>query len=121
METNQKLLILKKGLDFARWLFNHTGKFPKSHRFSVAVRLENLILEFIEKIEIANMRQHKIPLLIAADEKLTHFKTLFRLSYEMRFIKLQSYEYGAAQSVELGRMLGGWIKQQRATASNVKN
>lgn len=113
MKNNERLLILKKAIDFAKWLFNHTGKFPKSHRFSVAVKLENLILEFIEAVEIANMRKNKLSLLNKADEKLTHLKTLFRLSYEMRFINLKSYEYGANQSVELGRMLGGWIKQQQ--------
>ena len=113
MKDNQKLLILKKAIDFARWLLNHTVKFPKSHRFSVAVKLENLILDFIEAIEIANMRKNKLPLLISADEKLSHFKTLFRLSYELQFINLKSYEFGARQSVELGKMLGGWIKQQR--------
>ena len=37
MDDKQKLLILKKAMDFAKWLFNHTVKFPKSHRFSVAV------------------------------------------------------------------------------------
>ena len=113
MKDYEKLLILKKALDFAKWLFHHTNKFPKSHRFSVAVKLENFILDFIEAIEIANMRKKKLPLLIAADEKLTHFKTLFRLSYEMRFVNLKSYQFGANQSVELGKMLGGWIKQQR--------
>ena len=113
MKDNQKLLILKKAIDFAKWLFNHTVKFPKSHRFSVAVKLENLILDFIEAIEIANMRKNKLPLLISADEKLTHFKTLFRLSYELQFVNLKSYEFGSLQSVELGKMLGGWIKQQR--------
>ena len=113
MKQYEKLLILKKALDFAKWLFKHTNKFPKSHRFSVAVKLENLMLDFIESVEIANMRKNKLPLLGSADEKLTHFKTLFRLSYELEFINLRSYEYGARQSVELGRMLEGWIKQQR--------
>ncbi len=25
----QEMLIAKKGYDFAKWLFNHTGKFPR--------------------------------------------------------------------------------------------
>ena len=116
MKHHEKLMILKKAMDFAKWLYNHTNKFPKSHRFSVAVKLENIILDFIEAIETANMRKNKLPLLIKADEKLTHLKTLFRLSYEMRFVNVKSYQFGANQSVELGKMLGGWIRQQRGTA-----
>ncbi len=46
----QEMVIQKKAYDLCKWLLNHTGKFPKSYRFSVAVRLENTILEFIEII-----------------------------------------------------------------------
>ena len=81
--------ILKKSMDFAKWLFNHTGKFPRSHRFSMAVKLENLILEFIEDIEIANMRKNKVPLLISADEKLIHFKKEMEKAIEKKNSTLQ--------------------------------
>ncbi len=105
-----ELLILKKAMDFSKWLMHHTGKFPKSHRFTLAVRMENAILEFIEKIATANMRSQKIPLLKQADECLTRLRLLFRLSYEMRFINLKSYKFGSESIVELGKMLGGWMK-----------
>ncbi|MCI0496429.1 hypothetical protein L0Z72_15595 [candidate division KSB1 bacterium] len=47
----QELIIFKKSYDFSKWLLNHTIKFPKSHRFSVAVRLENGILEFLRQTD----------------------------------------------------------------------
>ena len=49
MAEQQKLLIVKKALDFEKWLLNHTNKFPRSHRFSVAAKLENLILDFLSQ------------------------------------------------------------------------
>jgi len=33
-----EMLIVKKAFDFSKWLLHHTGKFPKSFRFSIAVR-----------------------------------------------------------------------------------
>ena len=42
----ENLLIVKKGYDFCKWLLQHTGKYPKSYRFSVASKLENAMLEF---------------------------------------------------------------------------
>lgn len=105
-----EMLTIKRGYDFLKWLLPHTGKFPKSHRFSVAVRLENAILDFVEQTAIANTRQNKMPLLKQADEALVKARLLFRLSYELRFINLQSYEHGSGKLIELGRMLGGWIK-----------
>ena len=104
------MLIIKKSYDFSKWLLNHTGKFPKSYRFSVAAKLENGILEFIQLTTVANMRRNKLPLLTRADETLSWLRLLFRLSYDMRFINIKSYEFGSCQMDELGKMLGGWIK-----------
>lgn len=103
--ANNEMLIIKKGYDFSKWLLHHTGKFPRSYRFSVAAKLENGILDFIEATTVANMRKNKIPLLRQADEALARMRLLFRLSYEMRFINLKSYEFGSSQLVELGKLL----------------
>ena len=45
---SKNMIIFKKGYDFCKWLLHHTGKFPKSYRFSVAAKLENSMLDFIE-------------------------------------------------------------------------
>lgn len=105
-----EMLTIKRGYDFSKWLLQHTGKFPKSHRFSVAVKLENAALSFIELTSVANTRQNKLPLLKEADEVLMKIRLLFRLSFELRFINFNSYEYGSKSLAELGRLLGGWIK-----------
>ncbi len=116
--ANQDLLVIKKGYDFSKWLLQHTGKFPKSYRFSVAAKLENAILYVIEFATVANMRQDKLPLLKKADEALARLRLLFRLSYEMRFVNLKSYEFGSKQVNELGRLLGGWIKRPGASPAS---
>ncbi len=114
--TAQEFLVIKRGYDFSKWLLQHTGKFPKSYRFSVAAKLENASLEFIELTTVANMRKDKLPLLKQADEALAKLRLLFRLSYEMRFINLQSYEHGSKLMNELGRLLGGWLKKPGASS-----
>lgn len=117
--ANQEFLVIKRGYDFSKWLLHHTGKFPKSYRFSVAAKLENAILEFIELVSIANVRKDKRSLLGQADEALVKMRLLFRLSYEMRFINLKSYEHGSKQIIELGKLLGGWIKNPGASGKPV--
>ena len=108
--STEEMLVIKRGYDILKWLLNHTGKFPKSYRFSVAAKMENAILDFIELTSVANMRNDKLPLLKRADEALARVRLLLRLSYEMRLINIKSYEYGSSRLVELGRLLGGWIK-----------
>jgi len=102
--------------DFALWMLNHTSKFPKSSRFSVSVRIENLILDMLGGIIIANRRQKKEGKLFEIDENLERLRILIRLSKDMKFLSPQSYEYAAKQLNETGKMLGGWIKQQKIAA-----
>jgi hypothetical protein len=92
-----EMLIVKKAYDFSKWLLHHTGKFPKSFRFSIAVRLENAVLEFTELVAVANMRGNKLSALEEADELLTRLRLLFRMSFEMQFINFASYEFGRQQ------------------------
>jgi hypothetical protein len=110
MVAKEEMLIVKKSYDFSKWLLNHTGKFPRSSRFTVAARLENTMLEFTELVAVANRRTAKRSLLFEADEMLTRLRLLVRLSYDMKFINQHAYEHASLQIAELGKMLGRWIK-----------
>jgi len=114
----EELKIFKMSYDFCQWLLGHTNQFPKSHRFSVAVRLENYFFDFLEKLVLANHRHNKIPLLIAADERLLLVRLLIRFSHDKKFIATSSYEFAVLSLTEIGRMLGGWIKQQSSLSKN---
>ncbi|MCG8345557.1 MAG: diversity-generating retroelement protein Avd [Chlorobiales bacterium] len=107
----EEMLIVKKSYEFSKWLLQHTGKFPKSYRFSVAVRIESTILDFTELVAVANMHTNRLLLLRQADENLTRLRLLICLSHDMQFLNLKSYEYGSRQIAELGKMLGGWMKK----------
>jgi len=86
MQGKNEMLVIKRAYDFSKWLLKHTGKFPKSYRFSVAAKMENAVLEFIELATVANMRRDKLPILRRADEALAKLRILFRLSFDMNFI-----------------------------------
>jgi hypothetical protein len=109
----EEFKVIQKSYDFCKWLMGHTNKFPKSHRFSIAVRLENHFLAFLEQLAVANHRRLKLPLLQAADEELIKVRLLIRLSHDQKFINTNSYEFAANSLDEIGRLLGGWLKQQK--------
>ncbi len=46
-KTMNELKLYQKSYDFLIWMFAKTDGFPKSKRFSVGQRLENLFLDFI--------------------------------------------------------------------------
>ncbi|MFH1824479.1 MAG: four helix bundle protein [Candidatus Firestonebacteria bacterium] len=88
-----ELIIFTKTYDFILWAMAHTTKFPKSSRFSISARIENKLLDFIEMILIANRQRNKLEKLCYADGILEQIRILFRLSKDMKFISLNSYEY----------------------------
>lgn len=40
-------------------------------------------------------------------------KAYLRLSYNLKFLPIKKYEIWSAKAVELGRMVGGWIKSSK--------
>jgi len=114
----EELKLTQKSFDLCQWMFQHTNKFPKSHRFSVAVRLENCFLDFLELVFLASYRHNKLPLLEKADEHLFKLRLLVRFSHVAKFINTGSYEFAANGLDEIGRLLGGLIKKQPGAAKS---
>ena len=56
--TNEELLFMTKMYDFILWSCNHTGKFPRNHRFVPGERLERSLYDVLELliIDAANHR-----------------------------------------------------------------
>ena len=59
MKSNSEMLVIKRGYEFSKWLLHHTGKFPKSYRFSVGAKLENGILDFIEATTVSEYEKEQ--------------------------------------------------------------
>ncbi len=110
----EKLRIFQKVYDLTQWAMNHTQRFPKSHRFSLGLRIENTLLDILEAIIEANIQRDKIKTLQTIDKKLNSLRILFRLSNSLHFLATNSYEYACKETDEIGKLLGGWIKQQTA-------
>jgi hypothetical protein len=111
--AHEELLIFQRCYDFAIWLLEHTQKFPKSLRFSLAVRIENRILEVLDSVVLANRLQNKVATLQQADRSLDSLRMLIRLAHSMRVLATNSYEYASQELTEIGKLLGGWLRQQR--------
>lgn len=104
MERKHSPLFIKT-TDFLLWILNHTESFPKSERFRMAKRIEDCAFKFYELlIEATRSTKRKRQLLVEADVQLEKLRLYVRMSQQRKLTK-------AAQSlVEIGRLLGGWLK-----------
>ncbi len=102
--------IFSKTYDFILWLLNHTEKFPKSERFRLARRLEDCAFAFYERLVEATRSPHTRSILLDADLELDKLRLYLRLSHARKLTNVDQYQYAAGLLVEIGKLLGGWLK-----------
>ncbi len=112
MDSNKDLPIFIKWVEFIEWLFLKTEKFPRKVRFIFVNRIENLALDIVEDLIEARYSKNKMEILKKANLRLEKLRVLLRMSYNQKFINLNAYEYAGKSINEVGKMLGGWIKQK---------
>lgn len=113
-ENFQDLPIFVKWTNFLKWLLHTTEKFPKKARFTFSDRLNNMALSVVEELVEARYSSSKKLVLKSANLRLEKLRILLRISYESRFLSHDAYKHGMYSINEVGRMLGGWVKQQEA-------
>lgn len=109
--------IFVKTDDFLIWLLRSTEKFPKAQRFKMARWLEDSAMAFQESIVWA-ARNRDAEYLSDADVRLMLLKRRVRLARELELLTFKQYKYASALLVEIGKLLGGWIKKGPAQVAD---
>ena len=101
-----------KTYDFTKWLLEHTIKFPKSQRFVMAKRVEEAVLNFQDLLILAvkDEKERKATLQRASFE-LERLKTYLRFCKDLNLFSIKQYEHSSNLIVEIGKLLGGWLKK----------
>ncbi|MBF0310052.1 MAG: hypothetical protein HQL56_11050, partial [Magnetococcales bacterium] len=60
----------------------------------------------------ARHSHRKQEILKRANPRLEKIRVLLRLSHEQHYLSHDAFEYAVRHLLEIGRMLGGWMKQQ---------
>ncbi len=109
-----ELPVFVKWMAFLEWLLPVTERFPKRVRFVFADRINNLALDIVEDlVEAKYTGAGKGSVLKRANLRLEKLRILLRLSNTMRYLDYKRYEYAMRSINEVGKMLGGWLKQQK--------
>jgi len=113
-----------KAKDLCRYVMTVTQKTPKQYRFTFTIRMQNICMDIIECIYLANETFVAGPEIKARHQKrldyqheaLTKIKLLAyfaQLGLEQKAILPRQYEQIATQSAECQFLLGGWIKSDK--------
>jgi hypothetical protein len=110
---SEEMVILTRTFDLLAWLLPHCERFPKSQRYLVAQRLGDAALDFQEALFHANTQrgESRLAHLHEADGCLTTLRLYLRLAYQWGWFTTGQYEHVSRMVEEIGRLLGGWLKQ----------
>ncbi len=113
MKRKEDYPIFDKSYQLSVELFKETMKFPKSQRFVISQRLQEVCLKFIEEITLGFTSTEKLAALNRASDYLERLRILTRVTFELNFWSFKFYERINLKINEIGKMLGGWIKKEK--------
>lgn len=110
--SRPEMPIFTRTFDLLSWLLPVTNHFPRAHRHTYTRRLLDAAFDLRERLEEANLRKGSARLerLRQADEALARLRMYLRLAARWGWLTDGQYQHVAAMEVEVGRLLGGWIK-----------
>ena len=101
-------------MQFMQWLIPTLDKLPRSQKFLLGDRMQGTALDVLERLIEATYSKAREQHLGEANLGIEKLRFLFRICVELHYIDLRRYEHAARTLDEIGRMVGGWIKANRA-------
>lgn len=108
--------IFSKTYDLVAWIIPVTIKFPRQQRFVLASAVQQEAVCFQSLLIEAAHQYPARETLVRADAELDKLRTHLRLCLDLNLIDPGQYEHVARMLVEIGKLLGGWLRS--ATTKN---
>lgn len=107
------MVILTKTFNMLEWLLPKAERFPRVYRFTVTQRMMDAALDFQDSLFAAQSQrgQERLMQLQHCDAALNRLRLYLRLASEWHWLSEGQYEHISNMVAELGRLLGGWMKQ----------
>jgi len=109
----EDMLLFTRTFDLLEWLLPKTEKFPRAYRHSLTRHLADAALNLQEKLFLARKRRgaERLRLLLECHAHLDTVRLYLRLAHRWRWLTDGQYEHVSRMVAEIGRLLGGWVKQ----------
>jgi len=112
----EEMIVLTRMFDLLAWLLPKCERFPRPYRTTVTQRLMDAALDAQERLFDAQTARgtRRTECLHAADAALAKMRLYLRLAHHWRWLSAGQYRHASQMVAEVGRLLGGWMKQASA-------
>ena len=121
--AKDELLVIDRMYELLKWFLRRLEKFPRSHRYGLGQQIEQRLYAIFHGLLRAKYAAgtDKRTALADVNLELEWLRMLCRLAHELGMLPHKSQEYAAREMIEIGRMVGGWLKQQQRKAGSLTN
>ncbi len=123
-EQKSELSVIMEAKDLCRYIMTVTQKSPKQYRFTFTTRLQNLCMDIIENIYLANEMfmkgeharenyQKRQEMQREAITKTRILAYIAQLALEQKAILPKQYEQISLHSTSVLKLLGGWMRSDK--------
>lgn len=109
----EPLIIQQKVYDMIMYAYPAIEQFPKSQKFSLAQDMKKCLDAIMRYVIAANKKYTKKTTLQELDIENEALKIYIRMAFELGYLPPKKYEIWSGMAVEVGKMIGGWIKAAR--------
>lgn len=103
--------------DITVWAIERVAKMPREHKSLVGDKLVEACLGVTTLLVEASFVRDKAGLLAQASRGLTRARVLVRMARRLRLLSDAQQEHFNDQTVEIGKMVGGWARSLHARAA----
>jgi hypothetical protein len=112
--ASSELEVLKKVDEMITYAYSAVRHFPRSERHVLSAEIRSTCWELMRLVVHCNKHYYKKNTLRDLDAELELLRRQVRKAMELGFLPFRQYENWARLNDEIGRLIGGWIKSQRA-------
>src|SRR3954470_2203079 len=114
LKRTNELVVITKTYDLILWSCNHTGKFPRNHRFVLGERIERKLYDLLEILIRAKYTRQRQEFLEQANLVLEFLRFQLRIAQDLQCLKVESYGFAAKAIDEIDKR---WVATHVTTNS----
>jgi hypothetical protein len=108
----RELKVIEDFYGFMVWLVERIEKFPRHHRYSLGIAMENRLQELLALLLRAKYSRVKAGVLEDVNMELEVLRFQIRMATDLKALPVKSQGHAARELRSIGSQVGGWLKSR---------
>ena len=113
IDKNNDYPVIVKSYNLSLWYIKKLSSLPKNHRFTLGQTIQEELISLLMCLTQAIYTKEKKDILKKANLHIEKLRLLTKLLKDLEILSEQNRRFVGEGLVEIGSMVGGWLKNAR--------